>query len=316
MICVGDIHGDLNQLIYPLLYFLENQNECEKIIFIGDYTSRGFNDIYIYEIIRKLMVHENVIFLAGNHDVQAYYSPNLNAEMSSFFDFKFKTIGLKEYYLWNNDSNDESNNMPILFTHCKCNIPIDNINKITYDNIRLDRLYDRKKPPENSYFNIYGHEHRYCGDEHNFCVDEDSSFIYDVTKHGTKIENSVTKVSFSIIKNKNSIVHKTDQIQFGKENDFNSKPFSFLANLLNNKFGYDHDFNLNDSFETFKSEYLKSFKDPTFKNVFSNFKKIWKCTDTWGTYGNVPYEFYHNLGLLDSQYKNIIEIRNMIKNSP
>ena len=84
MLCAGDIHGDLNQLIYPLIYYINNRDEFEKLIYIGDYTSRGFNDIYIYEIITKLMIHEDIFFLAGNHDVQKYYLPNLNAEMSSW----------------------------------------------------------------------------------------------------------------------------------------------------------------------------------------------------------------------------------------
>ena len=138
MICVGDIHGDLNQLIYPLIHFITNKQAYKKILYIGDYTSRGFNDIYIYELIRKLLVHDDIIFLAGNHDVQKYYSPNLKVEMSSFFDFKFNSIGLKTYFVWNDTQE------PIVFTHCRCNIPIGSLDTITYDEIRLDRLYGRK----------------------------------------------------------------------------------------------------------------------------------------------------------------------------
>lgn len=233
--------------------------------------------------------------------------------MSSFFDFKFNSIGLKTYYLWAQNNPIKKD---ILFTHCRCNIPLNNLDKITYDNIRCDRLYDRSKPPESSYFNIYGHEHHYGGDEYKFCVDDDSSFIYDVMKNGVKLENSSSKVSFCTVIDPLNILHITKNVQFGDENDYNSKPFSFIANLLDDLFGLKHNFNLIDSFNTFKEEYSKSFKkDPSFKNVLQNLKQIWNGIDTWGTYGNVPYEFFYDLGLVDSNYKNIIELRNLIKSS-
>ena len=308
MICVGDIHGDLNQLIYPLIHFITNKQVYKKILYIGDYTSQGFNDIYLYELIRKLLVHDDIIFLAGNHDVQKYYSPNLNAEMSSFFDFKFNSIGLKTYFVWNDTQE------PIVFTHCRCNIPIGSLDTITYDEIRLDRLYDRKKPPQ-PYFNIYGHEHHYGGDEHKLCVDYDSSFIYDSLKKGNSIENSYSNVSFSLIKDKNDIQHITKRIKFGTQDDFNSKSFSTIADYLNDLIGINHDFNLNESFEVFKEEYSKSFKkDPKFQHVFQNLKKIWSNIGTWGTYGNVPFEFFEKLGIINSPYKNIVELKNMIQN--
>ena len=66
------------------IYILIGSNLYERRIYFGDYTSKGFNDIFIYEIITKLMIHEDIFFLAGNHDVQKYYLPNLNAEMSSW----------------------------------------------------------------------------------------------------------------------------------------------------------------------------------------------------------------------------------------
>ncbi|KAK8842213.1 hypothetical protein M9Y10_026444 [Tritrichomonas musculus] len=65
----------------------------------------------------------------------------------------------------------------------------------------------------------------------------------------------------------------------------------------------------------FKEEYSKSFKNnPKFQQVFQNLKKIWSNIDTWGTFGNVPFEFFEKLGIINSPYKNIVELKKMIPN--
>ena len=51
-----------------------------------------------------------------------------------------------------------------------------------------------------------------------------------------------------------------------------------------------------------------------FQQVFQNLKKIWTNIGTWGTYGNVPFEFFEKLGIINSPYKNIVELKNMIQN--
>ena len=71
VIVVGDIHGDLNQLLYPLIYFLKNFDTVKYIIFLGDYIDRGESNAYIYAIVKMLLnspVFKNkVILLRGNH---------------------------------------------------------------------------------------------------------------------------------------------------------------------------------------------------------------------------------------------------------
>ena len=70
---VGDIHGDLNQLIYPLFDFLDDMDKYERIVFLGDYVDRGESNAYIYLILNFFInepeFKDKIIFLCGNHDV-------------------------------------------------------------------------------------------------------------------------------------------------------------------------------------------------------------------------------------------------------
>jgi len=74
VIMVGDIHGDLNSLIY----ILENSGFLERslngkdvfMIFLGDYGDRGPYSPEVYYVILKLKEQfpENVILMRGNHE--------------------------------------------------------------------------------------------------------------------------------------------------------------------------------------------------------------------------------------------------------
>jgi len=74
VIMVGDIHGDLNSLIYILENsgFLESRFEGRdiSIIFLGDYGDRGSYSPEVYYVILKLKEQfpENVILMRGNHE--------------------------------------------------------------------------------------------------------------------------------------------------------------------------------------------------------------------------------------------------------
>ena len=77
IIAVGDIHGNLNQLVYPLFEYLNNRDKYKYLIYLGDYTDRGVSSFKVYYIIKSIMESTNwesglkdkIIFLAGNHDV-------------------------------------------------------------------------------------------------------------------------------------------------------------------------------------------------------------------------------------------------------
>jgi len=73
-IIVGDLHGDLKSLEYILndSRFIEKASEKEEIhiIFLGDYGDRGFRSPEVYHIVLglKILFHEKVILLQGNHE--------------------------------------------------------------------------------------------------------------------------------------------------------------------------------------------------------------------------------------------------------
>ncbi|RLG92550.1 MAG: serine/threonine protein phosphatase [Candidatus Hecatellales archaeon] len=74
IVVVGDIHGDLESLIYILKNsnFLDAVRRGEKpiILFLGDYGDRGFLSPEVYYIVFWLKANhpENVILLRGNHE--------------------------------------------------------------------------------------------------------------------------------------------------------------------------------------------------------------------------------------------------------
>jgi protein phosphatase len=71
---IGDIHGDLESLVYILndSDFLEKAKRQEDImlIFLGDYGDRGLYSVEVYYVILKLkqMFPEKVVLMRGNHE--------------------------------------------------------------------------------------------------------------------------------------------------------------------------------------------------------------------------------------------------------
>ncbi|MGQ9565464.1 MAG: metallophosphoesterase family protein [Candidatus Bathyarchaeales archaeon] len=74
IIIIGDIHGDLESLVYILKdsSFLQNIQSHKDItlIFLGDYGDRGFYSAEVYHIVLTLKQSfpENVILMRGNHE--------------------------------------------------------------------------------------------------------------------------------------------------------------------------------------------------------------------------------------------------------
>ena len=73
-IIVGDVHGDLESLIYILKNskFMKKAGEGEDIllIFLGDYGDRGFHSPEVYYVVLKLkeLFPERVMLMRGNHE--------------------------------------------------------------------------------------------------------------------------------------------------------------------------------------------------------------------------------------------------------
>jgi len=101
-IIVGDIHGDLESLIYILKNsnFMKKAREGEDIllIFLGDYGDRGLHSSEVYYVVLKLkeLFPEHVVLMRGNHegpdDLLAY--PH---DLPIHLNMKFGEKGLNVY---------------------------------------------------------------------------------------------------------------------------------------------------------------------------------------------------------------------------
>ena len=74
VIICGDLHGDIESLIYILkeTKFIEkaNKNEDFLIIFLGDYGDRGMFSAEVYYVVLKLklMFPDKILLMRGNHE--------------------------------------------------------------------------------------------------------------------------------------------------------------------------------------------------------------------------------------------------------
>ncbi|MCX8059255.1 MAG: serine/threonine protein phosphatase [Spirochaetes bacterium] len=68
IIFIGDIHGDLFSLLKIILKYLNNSN---LLVFLGDYVDRGkySAEVIILIVLLKILYPENIILLAGNHEI-------------------------------------------------------------------------------------------------------------------------------------------------------------------------------------------------------------------------------------------------------
>jgi diadenosine tetraphosphatase ApaH/serine/threonine PP2A family protein phosphatase len=119
-IIVGDIHGDLESLIYILKNskFIKKASEDEDVllIFLGDYGDRGLHSPEVYYVVLKLkeLFPERVVLMRGNHegpdDLLAYPhdlpiylrrkfgegKPNIYSKLRELFDFLYTAVLVDE----------------------------------------------------------------------------------------------------------------------------------------------------------------------------------------------------------------------------
>ena len=99
---VGDLHGDIESLIYILkdVKFLEKAEKDEDflMIFLGDYGDRGQYSAEVYYVILKLklMFPDKIVLMRGNHegpeDLLAY--PH---DMPIQYKMRFGSYGTEAY---------------------------------------------------------------------------------------------------------------------------------------------------------------------------------------------------------------------------
>lgn len=174
-IVVGDVHGDLNQFLRPLIIHLSNP-ENSNLIYLGDYFDRGDSDVYIFEILKfileqrsKIDTFKNIHFLRGNHecyndgttDAIGELNNNKDGPIVSFITSEAMKLDLDLFYY---DSSTK-----ILFSHSPYSVtPLNEL-------LKSSKIF--RKDPELAaslacsnegpivdyrfikYLNIHGHDH-------------------------------------------------------------------------------------------------------------------------------------------------------------
>lgn len=216
LIIVGDVHGDLNQLIIPYEYFQKCKNA--KLIYIGDYCSNSSENQMIYDHIVKTLNDPNIIYLRGNHESR-------NFDRNEFY-YKYKVLNFKNAFAvdHNLDEVDELSKAKYLFTHAEYapqsenefstvaqinQIPIESTNDFIY---RYEKQ-DEEKKIQNHFQNVFGHHHAYdltnetmdlfMNHEINrLCIDIDSSYMFRNGK--------TSNICFLVLKTDSYQVYKKD----------------------------------------------------------------------------------------------------------
>ena len=272
VLVVGDIHGDLNQLMYPLIdFFIHN---CRKIVFLGDYIDRGESNLYIYIIIKWLMSLEKykdrIIFIRGNHESYCqtvfdhYGKINGNKFDSTFV---YNPIHELKFNLVHYD--DKLN---ILFSHSPLSRPIEEVMKMKdneKDNIE-NTFTDDIENKTMTYKNIHGHVH-YMSRENvieNFFHGQGKMISIDCdASYGIRLVNNYLNVSKSklmsnvkylkIINDGKDYVMVEKSVNFYGNANYNLKCFDMLKNELKKMTGEEMDFN--DVIKVFENEFKKEF---------------------------------------------------------
>lgn len=291
---VGDVHGDLNQFIYPLIEFLKSPNDS-KIIYLGDYFDRGDSDVYIYEIISfitRMKINNNIILLRGNHECNSLGTYDFlrcgteNKSKGVIVSFPaehaINTLDLPLFYY--------EEEMNILFSHSpQSKTSIEDLFMIQEKsrgntNLQTELTFTKDKPLDINnvkYYNMHGHDHKrssnndiktfFSNDKHKdvtmISLDNDASYGFRVINNISKLcdtENNdefvkpFTKlfyVTFDYNDRFENVNIVEKNLTIYSNEDLNSISFDELKNIL---IKYDDRFEkmtLNYLYEVFESKY-------------------------------------------------------------
>ena len=192
LIVVGDVHGDIDQLMIPYQLFKQCTNA--KLIYIGDYSSNSPDNDRVYEQIFNTINDPNIIYIRGNHESR-------NFDRNEIY-YKYKVLNFRNAYAVDSNLNEVDNlsEAKYLFTHAEY-APlkqdefktVSELNSIPFESVN-DFIYRYEKQDENnkiknSFQNIFGHHHCYdLSDEtmnkfmnseiRRLCIDIDSSYVF------------------------------------------------------------------------------------------------------------------------------------------
>ena len=250
-IVVGDIHGDLNQLIYPLSEFLSNPARY-KLVLLGDYIDRGESNVYIYEIVSRIAKHPNVHALTGNHEMY---------DKGTIDYFAYRTVGsarcnsfIKTYVYdlfarLNLDITYYDRQTGILYSHSPLNRPLKMIERLPRS---IDSVFTYDTDSKNmEYKNIHGHDHKKSpnSDIHKFFTTKEVNMISidNDASYGTEMLTNIftagnndwtkgvgSKVLYLVIPDDDISKYRavSKRVPYKSDGDFNCMSFDVIRNAL------------------------------------------------------------------------------------
>lgn len=341
VIVVGDIHGDLNQLLYPLCRFLKNENRYRKIVFLGDYIDRGESNLYVYMIIKFIMsidkYKNRIFFLRGNHEcyptaIRDYYNDNWK---SPYWDkrfiqtFVYDNINSVMFDIVNYDEQ-----LNIVFSHSPLSRSLNDVIKMNLtknnDKANIENTFtEDKEHAKMEYKNIHGHIHRMSSETavdkftRNECkmisIDGDASYGITLVNNfmsATRKELS-SKVKYLIIHDEQNFEIVEEEIDFFDTNkNYNLFRFNDLKQLLYNtnpfiKAEIDK-LNINDAINVFSTSFYNEFKTkPKAENIIQLIRRCYESnirqrSGAWIYFNDVPIDVYNSYGLFTDERWNEI----------
>ena len=339
IIVVGDVHGDLNQLMYPLLEFLKNEDKYKKLIYLGDYIDRGESNLYIYGIIKFIRglpkYKDKIIFLRGNHEtydssIRSFYEDeqkNNTWDNKSNKTFVFNTIFKQDFDIVHYDQD-----LKIVFSHSPMTKSLDEVlamNTTKHDyNANIENTFTEEKRNANiNYKNIHGHIHRLSNDEtidkffrdetKTIAIDGDASYGIRLVSNfvqATK-KNLVSNVVYLIIYDEHNYKLVKEDVEFGDyQGNYNVYRFNRLKDELRNSNSYIgnkiNELKLDELISIFEKEFRVIFRtSPTHDNIINliqnNYKNnVNKKEGTLIYFYDVPVEVYNKFGWFKDELYN------------
>ena len=338
VLVVGDVHGDLNQLMVPLIEFLTHEEKYRKLIYLGDYIDRGESGLYVYGVIsfiRSLARYrDKIIFLRGNHECYAetVYDYLVGSENKFKATFVFDAIHEIKFDIVHYDQD-----LKMLFSHSPLSRSLSEVMSMNLlkgnEKANIENTFTNDK--ENSkmeYKNIHGHTHRLSsekvfdeffksdGKSKMLSLDGDASYgiqlVMNMSNIGPKKE-LVSHVHYLVIGEngkKHELVRR--EISLGDENDYNYLKFDELKNVLKRSNDYMNnqvkEFRFSDLVSVFESKFKKVFGvSPKHDNVLvkikEGYEKAMKRRNSLNVYfDDVPVDMFIHYGWFGDEVVNNI----------
>ena len=343
IIVVGDVHGDLNQLMYPLVEFLRNEDKYRKLIFLGDYIDRGESNLYIYGIIKFMMslnrYTNKIVFLRGNHEcyretVLDWFGEDNKKRFNS--TFVFDSINKEVFDIVHYDQD-----LKIVFSHSPLSRPLEqvlamNTMKTNIQKCIENTFTDDKESTKMEYRNIHGHTHQMSmksridgfvkGENKMISIDGDASYgitlVNNIANLYVQKKKLISRVRYLILDDDKCDVIEHEIMFNDYERNYNVFKFDMLKEQLKKCNNYMMNqivgFKFSDMLSIWVKEFRKVFRTEPNKNnirelIKKGFENKSKGSGVVIYFNDTPADVFNSFGLFkDEEYNEMGKLFMMI----